>query len=341
MKLTTGKSEKVLSESGGIYGMKISGQRIYYTTSADDSWKVRSVTPAGADKQNLCDGVLLQVDSTYAYCLKYLSDNRDQMFRIDLETGKKTSVKTAKAGQTLAHIGNSEVDDYYYLYDADSDKLVLYRLNTDTGKLLKVATEKRPKNSGTSSLQVADVKQLNGELYYDYGSYEGTGNFWYGVIKKLDTDGKKQTVTSQSGSDRLIAGSKELYYGDSNGDNYKYNLSTGKKSKYSLDYQKGIDYSVLGDKTYMADRSNSKKLVISRFRSGTARETLTKNFITISFKQKKNISYTVTVKQVGIYNVVCVAGTDFTDANYGWRGKLTSMNYYVTDGGGTVLGSFK
>jgi hypothetical protein len=91
----------------------------------------------------------------------------------------------------------------------------------------------------------------------------------------------------------------------------------------------------------MADRSNKKKLVVSRFRSGTARETLTKNFITISFAQKKNISYTVTVKQVGIYNVVCVEGRDFTDTSYGWRGKLTSMNYYVTDGGGTVLGSFK
>ena len=87
------------------------------------------------------------------------------------------------------------------------------------------------------------------------------------------------------------------------------------------------NYIILGDKTYMADCSNKKKIVISRFKSGTAQETLTKNFITIPFKQKANISYSVSMRQVGIYNMVCVTGTDFTDQSYGWRGKVVSVDW--------------
>jgi hypothetical protein len=284
----------------------------------------------------------MEVDDTYAYCEKTLEDDRTQLYRINLETGEKKSVKIAKAGQTLDHVGNSEAEGYYYLYDSGTDRVALYRLDTASGKLLKCTVEKRPKNSGTAQLQISDVKLIGGEIYYDYGSYEGTGSYWYGSIKKLDTDGKKTTIDSQVGSDRIIAGSRELYYGDSGGNSqYKYNLSTGKRTAYSLKLEAGVDYSVLGDKTYMSNTSNKKKIVISRFNSGTDRETMTANFITIPFTQKKNVSYTVNVKQVGIYNVVCVTGTNYTDTSYGWKGKLTSVNYYATDGAGTVLGSFQ
>ena len=125
------------------------------------------------------------------------------------------------------------------------------------------------------------------------------------------------------------------------GNDYKYNLKTGKKTKYSLAFQNGVSYTVLGDKTYMADTSNKTKIVISRFSSGTNRETLKKNFISIPFRQKKNVSYSVTVKQLGKYNMICVTGRDFTDMSYGWRGKLTGINWYVTDGAGKVRGSFQ
>ena len=90
----------------------------------------------------------------------------------------------------------------------------------------------------------------------------------------------------------------------------------------------------------MADTSNKKKIVISRFNSGTDRETLTKKFISIPFKQKAGISYSVSMKQVGIYNMICVTGTDFSP-KYGWRGKTVSVNWFITDGAGTLLGSFQ
>ena len=118
-------------------------------------------------------------------------------------------------------------------------------------------------------------------------------------------------------------------------------MKTGKKTKYSLKFENNIGYTILGDKTYMADTSNMKKIVISRFSSGTDRETLTKNAISIPFKQKKKISYSVSMKQVGVYYAICVTGKDFSDMSYGWRGKTVSINWYVTEPAGTVLGSFK
>ena len=53
------------------------------------------------------------------------------------------------------------------------------------------------------------------------------------------------------------------------------------------------------------------------------------------------MNYSVSMKTVGIYNMVCVTGRDFTDQTYGWRGRLDSIDWYVTDGAGTILGSFR
>lgn len=340
MKVATAEKSKVIEEAAGIVRMVANGQYLYYTTyNEEGNWEIWSCTLSGGDAKKLCDGCVCYADSANVYGIKYINE-KTRLFCKSLVTGRSTSVRTVKDRQVIDYVCNVGSDSYYYIFDWETGKIVLYRLGAGSTKLIKTAAEKRNDNESQGALLMSDVKQINGELYYDYGSYEGSGNFWYGAIKKLTVDGKKKTISKNAGSDKLVAGSRELYYSDSVGNTYKYNLKTGKKEKYSLDYEKDINYIILGDKTYMADTSNNKKITISRFNSGTAKETLTKNFISFSFKQKANISYTVGMKQVGIYNMVYVVGTDFTDASYGWRGKLVSINWYITDGAGTVLGSF-
>lgn len=341
-KVSGGKVSKVVTEPNGVMRLVVSGQYLYYTTIDDENgWVIRMCRLNGDDVHTLCSGVVSYADATHVYGIETLTSGKQRLFCLEYETEDTTRIKTVTAAQTLEYIGNIGGDSYYYIYDQKKDKISLYRLNTTSNRFIRIATDKRSANESTSSLQISDVAQSGGELYYDFGSYEGSGNFWYGTIRRLTVDGKKQTVAKSTGSDRLMLGSNELYYSTPQGNNYKYSLSTGKKSKYSLTLQKDISYTILGDKTYMADMSNAKKITISRFKSGTDRETLTKNFITIAFNKKKNVSYSVTMKQVGIYNLVCVTGTDFTDQSYGWRGKLTSINWYITDGAGTVVGSFK
>lgn len=342
MKVGTDKRSKIVSEPNGIIALVVSGQRLYYTTSNDaQKWEVRTCELDGDDVQTVCEGRVCYVNSENVYYLRYgEKDILASLYAKSLDTGKTTLIKTEKKDQVMDYVCNIGGESYYYVYDRKTDKVVLYGLHTANNKMTRIAAEKRVAE-GSSELMISDVRQIDGELYYDFGSYEGSGNFWNGTIRKLTVDGKKKTVAKYVGDDQLIAGSRELYFSTSQGNYYKYNLKTGKKTKYSLKFEKDVSYTILGDKTYMADTSNKKKIVISRFTSGTDRETLTKNFISIPFKQKAHISYSVSMRQVGIYNMICVTGIDFTDAAYGWRGDLVSVNWYVTDGAGTLLGSFQ
>lgn len=340
MKVSTGETSKVVSESRGIIKLIVSGQQLYYTTVNDeDQWEVRTCRLNGDDVQTVCEGCVCYADSERVYYIRYVQGTQACLYVKDLATGESVSIKKVKADQTLDYVCNIGAESFYYIYDRTTDKLFLYRLHTVTNMFTRVASEKRVAE-GTSGLMVSDVRQISGELYYDFGSYEGSGGFWNGTIKKLTVDGKKKTVAKYTADDKIIAGSRELYFSTPKGDNYKYHLKTGKKTKYSLKFEQNIGYTVLGDKTYMADTSNKKKIVISRFTSGTDRETLTKNFISIPFKQKAGISYSVSMKQVGIYNMICVTGTDFSP-KYGWRGKTVSVNWFITDGAGTLLGLFQ
>ena len=340
MKVSTGETSKVVSESRGIIKLIVSGQQLYYTTVNDeDQWEVRTCRLNGDDVQTVCEGVVCYADSEKVYYIGYTQGTQACLYVKDLATGESSPIRTVKADQTLDYVCNIGAESYYYIYDRTTDKLFLYRLHTATDKLSRVASEKRVAE-GSSGLMVSDVRQISGELYYDFGSYEGSGGFWNGTIRKLTVDGKKKTVAKYTADDKIVVGSRELYFSTPKGDNYKYHLKTGKKTKYSLKFEQNIGYTVLGDKTYMADTSNKKKIVISRFNSGTDRETLTKNFISIPFKQKAGISYSVSMKQVGIYNMICVTGTDFSP-KYGWRGKTVSVNWFITDGAGTLLGSFQ
>lgn len=342
MKVATGKASKVVEESGTIVKMAVCGQQLYYTTSNDDSqWEVRSCRLNGDGIQTECAGVVCDATSENIYCIRTVNETQYRLYAKNTATGKNTSIRTAKAGQVLDYVCTDGNSSYYYIYDSKTDKLTLYRHNTATNQLIRVTTEKRVVADSVSSLQVSDVRQLGGELYYNFGSYEGSGSFWNGTIKKLTVDGRKKTVSKLVSDDRIIAGSRELYFTNTTGNNYKYNLKTGKKEKYSLKFEDNISYTILSDKTYMADTSNKKKIVISRFTSGTDRENLTKSFISIPFKQKTGVSYAVSLIQTGIYNMVCVIGRDYTDVSYGWRGKLTSIDWFITDGAGTLLGSFQ
>ncbi|MDD7176753.1 MAG: DUF5050 domain-containing protein [Lachnospiraceae bacterium] len=342
MKVATGKASKVVEESGTIVKMAVCGQRLYYTAPNDNSgWEVRSCRLNGDDLQTVCGGVVCYANSENIYCIRTVNETQSRLYVKNIATGKNTSIRTVKAGQVLDYVGTVGNDSYYYIYDGKTDKLALYRLHTATNQLIRIATEKRVVEDSNAVFQVSDVRQIDGELYYNFGSYEGSGNFWNGTIKKLTVDGKKKTVAKLVSDDQIIFGSRELYFTNPTGNNYKYNLKTGKKEQYSLKFEENISYTIFGDKTYMADTSDRKKIVISRFTSGTDRETLTKGFISIPFKQKSNVSYGVSLKQIGIYNMVCVTGRDYTDASYGWRGKLVSIDWFITDGAGTLLGSFR
>lgn len=340
IKVNSGKITKVKTVETGIAGMLISDGTLFYTTITDGQTQTYCCQSDGKEEELFCEGKVVYVNSDYAYGIKTVGA-KERLFYKDLVTCKSTSVKTTSKTQSISYVKTIGDRSFYSIYDTKGKKLVLYYLTEGQNKLIKVATEKNNASNKDYPLAVSDVELIRGELYYDYGCHAGSANYWYGGIKKITASGQKKVVSRDVGNETIVAGSKELYYNDSVGDkNYKYDLVSGKRSTYSLMPQKGVDYIILGDKTYMADTNDKSRITISRFSSGTDRQTLTKNMITISYKQKPSINYHVSMKQVGCYNLVCVSGMDFSDAAYGWRGRVESIKWYVIDGAGKVLGSF-
>lgn len=342
MKVATGAKSKLLTTDQAITNMLISGETIYYTTY-DSSYKSAVTYTAditGSDAKKYTNGSVVYADSKAVYTLTSLNSGKTRLYFTDLATAEKTPVKTTSSEDTMDYITDVEGNTYYYQYDSSAQKLILYEMKADKAEFTRIAVDKLTDTENTYIPMITDVKKLDGEIFYDYGTYQGTGNFWYGVIKHLTSTGKK-VVSKSVGTDKLLAGDAYLYYSDATQNkNYRYNYVTGKKNAYTLDYEKGVGYSILGDKTYMSDVSNTSTISISRFTSGTARQTLTKNFIRFSYKQNSKLDYSVEVSQTGAYNLVCVTGTDYNDTTAGWRGKTSSIKWYVTDGSGAVLSSF-
>lgn len=341
--VSTGKSSLVVSSDNAISRMQISGEKLYYSCADEETefgFDTYSCDLNGANEELCCKGTVAYADSANVYAIKLLEDGRSKLYQRNLLTGKQTSIKTVKSDEVIEYITTINGDSYYYVYSSGKKCLTLYLLGNGKTKLVKVAREKNSKSNEGYGLLVSDVKMIGNELYYNYGCHQGSGSFWCGTIKKLTVDGVKKTICKDMNEEQILVGNNELYYSSLDGDNYKYNLKTGKKSKYSLAFENKVNYTILGDKTYMADLSDKKRINISRFRSGTARHTLTKNFISFAFKQKSKINYGATIKPVGIYNLVCVTGIDFNDKDYGWKGRLDSIDWFITDGSGKVLGSF-
>lgn len=341
--VSTGKESLVVSCDNVINKMQISGQKLYYSCADETEFGFDTYCCDlnGTNDEFCCEGTIAYADSVNVYAIKLLEDGSSKLYQKNLLTGKQISIKTVKSNEVIEFVTNINGDSYYYVYRSGDSRLILYLLGNGRTKPVKVATEKNSKSNEGNYLMVSDVKNINNELYYNYGCYQGSGSFWCGNIKKLTVDGEKKTICKNINDDRILVGNSELYYSSLGGDNYKYNLQTGKKSKYSLAYEAKVSYTIVGDKTYMADVSDKNKICISRFRSGTARQTLTKNFISFAFKQKSKINYSVTVKPIGIYNMICVTGIDFSNPDYGWRGRLDSIDWYITDRSGKVLGSFR
>ena len=72
MKVSTGETSKVVSESRGIVKLIVSGQQLYYTTVNDeDQWEVRTCRLNGDDVQTVCEGCVMRTASVFIISVMY------------------------------------------------------------------------------------------------------------------------------------------------------------------------------------------------------------------------------------------------------------------------------
>jgi hypothetical protein len=191
---------------------------------------------------------------------------------------------------------------------------------------------------------VSDIAKINEDIYYQYGTYEGSGSYWYGTLIKVDPrTNTKSVIVKQLYEEKIYYNDNSIFYNDTdrNEKRYKYNTKTGKTSSYLYKTTGGESFDISGDKTYCAKADGKEMITVSSFASGTNKNKNPKLLMNIPFKQKKKYDYSATVSKYGDYLLIPVTCMDYNDASYGWRGKVISVTWYIADTNGKILASLK
>lgn len=344
LEIATGNKTKLLSSNNEILAMMIHNNNLYYTCYVweEDAYKLYSVSINGKDKKTICNGYLQYLDDSSIY-YTVTKGEESKLYKKDYGSKKATLVHTGNI--SLRFVKNIDGTRYFTQFNEESSKLTIYTLKPEQTKLT-VLTANKVKLDGSERTfpRVSDIIKLNGDFYYQYGVEEGTGNYWYGTLVKLDTSTNKNSVIVKQLYEEKIYyyGSSILYNDtDSSDKHYQYNTKTNKISTYIYKTTGTESFNILGDKTYSAKADGKGSVVVSRFTSGTNKKNLVETFINISYKQKKEFEYSASVKEYGNYLLIPVTCMDYSDTSNGWRGRYVSVTWYVADSDGKILAQFQ
>ncbi|MDD3173759.1 MAG: DUF5050 domain-containing protein [Herbinix sp.] len=339
--VSTGKKTMIASSDNYISNMIYYAGTIYYTTVEDNSFVIYSVDIDGANLSKICNGSVIYADANgIFYSVTTLSESYLYKKSDDGSSDKLIQ----KANTTFNYVKNIGSTLYFSQYIDSNSKIKLYSINSNASKLTLLDTQTVNKDTyGGYIVIVSDIIKMNGDIYYQYGTEQGTGHFWYGVLVKIDSDTDKKTIITKNMNIYTLEHSQNyIYYYDMEDYSikYKYNTKSDKISKFSCKTSDSESYNILGDKTYCAKPVSKKYITVSQFTSGTDKKNLIKNFMKISYKQNSTLNYTANVKKLGNYFLVSVETVDYNDATYGWRGHYIGIKWYVADADGKVITSF-
>ncbi|HEX3076035.1 MAG TPA: DUF5050 domain-containing protein [Lachnospiraceae bacterium] len=336
----TGKTEEIVKCDTMILGFTIYNDKLYYEIYDDNNMIISyTVSLDGKDKTKVCDGKVIYVDGNGIFYTNTVK-GETSLYKIDKTDNKK--IRIYKNQKYFDYVKNIESTLYFYRYDDETSNVSLLGMESSDSKLATLTSDSLGKDS-FGYIQVSDIVEIGGDLYYEYGCYQGTGNFWYGTLKKLSSANKKTTIAKDIVEDTLQYDSKYIYYSfyEDYTNMKKYNTVTGKSSSFNFKQGDKESYAILGAKTYLASTASKKYISVSYFDSGTNRRNLKKDFIKFSYKQGSKLTYSASVKKLGDYFLVYVERIDYDDSNYGWRGRYAGITWYVADSDGKIVGSFK
>ncbi|SFR76139.1 DUF5050 domain-containing protein [Anaeromicropila populeti] len=335
------KKSKIAVSNNTISNLFVYKDILYYTTYTDDYLDITySVSLDTNEKTKICQGDLHYVDEN-GIVYSFYSDSKYSLYKANLDgRAEQLIYEGTEVFDYVKAIGSKL---YFYQTDITAYKIKLMYMKSSDSKLTVLTTDKFEKdNYSTYYLSISDIVEMNGNIFYQYGNYEGTGNFWYGVLKKIDKNNKKKTVYDSMTEPEIYHDTKYIYlnYVDNSNSCIKYNTKTGKKTKYTCEINNGESLSVIDSKSYSASTNNQNYITVSRFSSGTDKKNLKKNFIKFSYKQNSNLTYYADVEKLGSYFLVYVERIDYNDTSYGWRGKYVGIQWYVADAKGKVVANF-
>jgi hypothetical protein len=344
LEVATGKKTRLLSSKNDILDMMIHKDTLYYTSyeGEKDVYQTYSVSIDGKDKKTVCNGYFICLDDSGIYYI-VSKGKESKLYKRDYNSKKAILIYTGN--MTFSFVKNLDNTLYFTQFNEASSKLTLYTLMPEQTKLAVLTANKITLNGSERTFpMVSDITKINGDIYYQYGTYEGSGSYWYGTLIKLDSSTKKNSVIAeQLYEEQIYHNDSSIFYigTESSGKHYRYNTKTGKTSSYKYKITGTESLNILGDKTYSAKADGKKLIVVSHFTSGTNKSNLVKSFINLSYKQKKEFSYSASVKKYGDFLLIPVTCMDYNDTSYGWRGRCVSITWYVADSDGKILAQFQ
>ncbi len=344
LEVSTGNKTKLISSENDILDMMIHNDTLYYISyvSDKDIYQTYSVSNDGKDKKTICNGYAVYLDDSSIY-YTVMKGEKNKLYKQNYESKKDTLIYTGNLSfKFVKNIGETL---YFTQFNEASSKLSLYTLTPEQTKLTVLTTEKiKLDGSEREYPMVSDIVKINGDMYYQYGTYEGSGSYWYGTLKKIDAKtNKKSVIFDQMYEDQIFHNDSSIFYDkmESIEKHFQYNTKTGKTSTYIYKMTGSESFNIVGDKTYCAKADGKNFITVSSFTSGAIKQNKTKLLMSIPYKQKKDLDYSASVSKYGDYLLIPVTCMDYNDTTYGWRGKFISITWYVADMDGKVLAQLK
>lgn len=340
LEVATGNKTRLISSKYDIPGMMLHNDTLYYTSyeGEKDVYQTYSVSIDAKDKKTICNGYFQCLDNSSIY-YTVINGKESKLYKRDY--GSRKAALIYSGNMTFRFVKNLDNTLYFTQFNEVSSRLTLYTLMPEQTKPVVLTTYKTTLN-GTerTSPKVSDIVKINGDIYYQYGTYEGTGNYWYGTLIKLDSGTNTNSVIAKQLYEEQIYHNESsiIYNGtDSSEEHYQYNTKTNKTSSYMYKTTGTETFNILGDKTYCAKADGKELITISRFKSGTNKSNLVKAFINLSYKQNKKFDYSARIKKYGDYLLIPVTCMDCS----GWRPRYVSVTWYVADLDGKIRAQFQ
>lgn len=336
----TGDKNKIVSSNNGFRSMVVYNNVLYYTSNETDSieYTTYSVSVKGENQQTVSKGTVLYADKKGIYYL------------VEKDTKKLLYMKShADKKSVLLYTGNSSFDFiksigttlYFGQYKEATSKIQLLSLKSGNTKPTVLSSLKAEQVSDQSPI-ISDIISIKGNLYYQFGTYQGSGNFWYGTLVKYSNTEKTTSIIHDNMTTDFLTYSTDKIYFDELGNYsvyYTYNVNTNKLTSSNINYPGTV--TIVNKYSYRIKLDEKKYITLSRFTSGTNNKNLVTDFIKIAYTPDSKFDYSAGITALGKYLLIPVECTDYNDPDYGWRGKVISIKWYVADLNGKILADFQ
>lgn len=317
IKVSTGKSEKLVTEKGKIYQLKITKDYVYYNYNSSSGTCGKRISIKGGKSEK----VVQDFEFDYVDNSSYIYSTLNGVHRYDFI--KKSDIQIASGNFNYI----TSIGDVLYFSDGTLGYVSLYSYDIADNNWEILLEDKKIEGS------IKCLKQVNGLLYFTAGTYDGMYSFFYGGLYYINKSGKTKEISKNLQEDNFQVVGKSICYLKDDLNYYKYNTTNAKSTKYTCVRTEDTQTFERDSKTYKVSLKNSSKVKVFSYTTGTEEKGI-KTLADITYKQKKNYKYSSIVQEVGEYVLVGI-----NEYNENWN--LNSKKWFVLNTKGKVIASFK